>query len=230
MRIDRRAFLGSSAAAAIGTAACTQPPASPAPAAPAATGGVPASIQALKPMTAGVVPISADERGARLEKARKLMVDNKIGAIYLEGGSSMYYFTGVRWGLSERPFVCVIPAKGELGWVVPGFEEARARELVTGKADVRVWQEDESPYKQIAGILKDRGVSSRQGGRGGAPALLHLQRREEGAAGRGLQRRRGDHGRLPHVQVAGGDRAHAARERHHDRGLPRGVRHAAKRA
>lgn len=112
-------------------------------------------------MTAGVKPITADERAARLEKARKLMVDNKINAIYLEGGSSMFYFTGVRWGLSERPFVCVIPAKGDPAWVCPGFEEERARELVARNAEVRVWQEDESPYRQIAGILKDRGTTGR---------------------------------------------------------------------
>ena len=65
---------------------------------------------------------------ARIEKARRLMADNRLDAIVLEGGSSMFYFTGVRWGLSERPFVAVIPAKGELAWVCPGFEEsARAR-------------------------------------------------------------------------------------------------------
>ena len=161
MRMNRRAFLGSSAAAAIGTAACAQSPTQPAPAAPSpAPSGVPLSIQTLQSMTVGIVPISVDERKARVAKAQRLMAEHKIGAIYLEGGSSMFYFTGVRWGLSERPFVCVIPAKGDLGWVCPGFEEARARELVTGKADVRVWQEDESPYRQIAGILKDRGVSS----------------------------------------------------------------------
>jgi len=114
-------------------------------------------------MTAGIQPITAAERAARIEKARRLMVDNKIDAIYLEGGSSMFYFTGVRWGLSERPFVCVIPAKGNLAWVCPAFEEERARELVKGEADVRVWQEDESPYRQIAGILKDRGATGRVG-------------------------------------------------------------------
>ena len=161
MRIDRRVFLGTSAAAAVGTAACNQADTAQAQAPAAAAGGQPPSIAALKPMTGDVKPITADERAARIEKARKLMVDNKIDAIYLEGGSSMFYFTGVRWGLSERPFVCVIPAKGALGWVCPGFEEERARELVTAKdADVRVWQEDESPYKQIAAILKDRGVGS----------------------------------------------------------------------
>ena len=72
----------------------------------------------------------------------------------------MFYFTGVRWGPSERPFVGVIPAKGELAWVCPAFEEARARELIRFGTDVRTWQEDESPYRLIAQILKDRGVAT----------------------------------------------------------------------
>jgi len=111
-------------------------------------------------MTADVKPITKEERAARVQKAQQLMAANKIAALMLEGGSSMFYFTGVRWGLSERPFVCVIPAKGELAWVSPGFEEERARELVSKSAEVRVWQEDDSPYKQVAGILKDRGAAS----------------------------------------------------------------------
>ena len=166
MHLDRRAFLGSSAAAALGTAACSpaQSTATAAQPGPAAPSGVPASIQALKPMTDGIKPITAAERAARVEKARKLMVDNKLDAIFLEGGSSLFYFTGVRWGLSERPFVCVIPAKGEIGWVSPGFEEARARELVGGESDVRVWEEDESPYRQIVNIIKDRGLNTRRVG------------------------------------------------------------------
>jgi Xaa-Pro dipeptidase len=112
-------------------------------------------------MTAGIVPISTRDRQARIEKARRLMAENHIDAIILEGGSSLFYFTGVRWGLSERPFVAVIPAKGELAWVSPGFEEARARELIDlGARDLRTWQEDESPYRLIALILKDRGVAT----------------------------------------------------------------------
>jgi Xaa-Pro dipeptidase len=107
-----------------------------------------------------VVPISDDERRARIEKARKLMVDNGIGAMFLEGGTSMFYYTGVHWGNSERTFGVVIPAKGELAWVTPGFEEQRARELIKFSNDVRVWQEDESPYKVIAGILRDRGAAT----------------------------------------------------------------------
>jgi Xaa-Pro dipeptidase len=104
-----------------------------------------------------VVPISGAERLARIEKARKLMTENGISAIFIEGGTSMFYFTGVRWGNSERPFGVVIPAKGEIAWVTPGFEEERARELIKFGKDIRAWQEDESPYKVIAGIIKDRG-------------------------------------------------------------------------
>jgi Xaa-Pro dipeptidase len=159
----RRQFLqsGTAAGAALGLSACASPtPTASAQQAPSAAAGPHPAIAALKPMTAGVKPITREERAARVQKAQRLMADNKISAIYLEGGSSMFYFTGIRWGLSERPFVCVMPAKGELAWVCPGFEEERARELVGKSAEVRVWQEDESPYKQIAGILKDRGAAS----------------------------------------------------------------------
>ena len=165
-RITRRAFVATSAvaAAALGTRGldaqnATDRPGGPPP--PAAGGDVPAVIKALKPMTGGVRPISADERAARVEKARRLMRENGMDALLLEGGSSLYYFTGVTWSLSERPFLAVLPAQGEPGWVCPGFEEARARELVSApNADVRVWQEDESPFERVAGMLKDRGIAS----------------------------------------------------------------------
>jgi Xaa-Pro dipeptidase len=87
------------------------------------------------------------------------MAEHGLGAIVLEPGTSMSYFVDVRWGLSERPFLLVIPAKGELAYVAPGFEEARAREITTFTNDIRVWQEDEDWGALVAGILKDRGVS-----------------------------------------------------------------------
>jgi Xaa-Pro dipeptidase len=78
----------------------------------------------------------------------------------LEPGTTMNYFVNVRWGLSERPFLLVIPARGELAYVSPGFEEARAREITKFTDDVRVWQEDEDWGAVVAGILKDRGVTT----------------------------------------------------------------------
>ena len=124
----------------------------------------PEPIRQLRPMTEGVTPISDDERKARLEKARKLMVENRLDAIYLEGGSSMFYYTGVRWGNSERMFAVVIPARGDLAWICPKFEESRARELIRFGTDIRTWEEDSSPYKVVAQIFKDRGLRANRVG------------------------------------------------------------------
>src|SRR5215475_10198361 len=111
--MDRRAFLGTAAAAVVAAGGIeleAQRAAGP-------EVEIPASIRALKPMTSGVVPIPEQERRGRIEKARRLMVEQKIDALLIEPGSSMIYFTGVQWGLSERPFCCVIPAKGEIAYI-----------------------------------------------------------------------------------------------------------------
>ncbi len=121
---------------------------------------VPPSILALKPLPNPAPAITDDERRARVARAQRLMTEQGVGAVVLEGGTSMSYFAGVRWGLSERPFLLVIPAKGELAYVSPGFEEQRAREVIKFSNDVRIWQEDDDPLNLVAGILKDRGVST----------------------------------------------------------------------
>jgi Xaa-Pro dipeptidase len=173
MRVGRRKFLGTAAvgagAVAIGCAGGTEPASTTAAQSGGATSaaspsGLHPAIAALQPMTAGVVPISDDERKARIAKAQKLMTDQKIDAIFMEGTTSCFYYVGMRWGQSERTFGVVIPAKGAIAYVCPGFEEDRARELIKPAFgdEVRVWQEDESPYAVIAGIVKDRGVQFRR--------------------------------------------------------------------
>jgi Xaa-Pro dipeptidase len=157
MSINRRNFLKMTAgaagaygvAASAGSAAAGQ-------AAPAVAKGSP--LSRLKPMTAGVVPISDGERLARMEKARRLMIENKLEALVIEGGTGLIYFTDVSWWLSERVLAWILPAKGEMAWVCPKFEEDRARELIRFGTDVRTWEEDESPYKAIAGVFQDRGI------------------------------------------------------------------------
>ncbi len=102
-------------------------------------------------------PEAYAERVAQLQKAMK---EFGLEAVVLEPGPAMMYLTGVRWGKSERTFAVVLPAKGAPVWVLPGFEEMRSRELIRKGDEIRVWQEDESPYALIAQALKDRGVSS----------------------------------------------------------------------
>ena len=127
---------------------------------------LPTAIAALTLMRAEAKPITNDERRARIEKARRLMAQEKIDALVLTGGTSLVYFTNIRWGGGERLFACVIPAKGEPFFVCPAFEEDRAREQIRlgpfteGRADVRTWNEDESPYALVARGLKDRGVAA----------------------------------------------------------------------
>ncbi|HEX3234166.1 MAG TPA: Xaa-Pro peptidase family protein [Gemmatimonadales bacterium] len=119
---------------------------------------LPAPIRRLKPMTEGIRPIGDEERRVRIEKGQRLMTEQGVGAVLIEPGTTMAYFTGVRWSSSERTFAVLIPARGEPGWICPAFEEARARELIRFGTDVRTWQEDESPFRLIAGLLRDRGV------------------------------------------------------------------------
>jgi Xaa-Pro dipeptidase len=126
----------------------------------AQAGPIPESIRALQPLPGTAAPITDQERLGRIEKARKLMAEQGIGAIVLETGTSMTYFANVRWGLSERPFLLVIPQKGELAYVCPGFEEARAREITRFTKDIRVWQEEEDWGALVHGILKDRGITT----------------------------------------------------------------------
>ena len=120
---------------------------------------LPDSIRALKPMLDGVAPVGDAERRGRMDRARGLMGEHGISALVLEPGAAMHYFTGVDWELSERPFIAVLPRDGDLAFVCPAFEEARARELIRFADDVRVWQEDESPYRLLVGILRDRGAA-----------------------------------------------------------------------
>ncbi len=133
-----------------------------------AAGPLPPSIAALTSMKDQATPITMDERRARIESARRLMAGQKLDAIMLTGGTSLLYFTGVRWGNSERLFAVVIPARGEPFCVCPAFENDRAHEQLAlgplASADVRIWQEDESPFERVAEGLKDRGIS---GGRVG---------------------------------------------------------------
>ena len=92
------------------------------------------------------------------------MSENGLDAILLMTGTSLQYFSGIRWWGGERTFALVLPAKGAAFYVCPAFEEgARTRtgspmHLKGNQADVRVWQEDENPYQRIAQGLKERGI------------------------------------------------------------------------
>ncbi|HLZ39339.1 MAG TPA: Xaa-Pro peptidase family protein [Candidatus Sulfotelmatobacter sp.] len=126
---------------------------------------LPPSIARLKSRKADAQPITREERQQRQESARKLMLDHGLDAIVLMEGTSLRYFSGIRWWGGERMFALVLPAKGKAFYVCPAFEEGRAHEQIANapegaEADIRLWQEDESPYQLFAQGLKDRGMAS----------------------------------------------------------------------
>jgi len=126
---------------------------------------LPPSIAALKSRKDEATPITRAERQQRQERARKLMSENSLDAMVLMEGTSLRYFTGIRWWGGERMFALVLPAKGNAFYVCPAFEEGRAREQIKNgpegeHPDVRVWQEDESPYQRLAQGLQERGIAT----------------------------------------------------------------------
>ncbi|MDQ3139699.1 MAG: Xaa-Pro peptidase family protein, partial [Pseudomonadota bacterium] len=103
-----------------------------------------------------VVPIGADERLARIARAQTLMRAAGMSALLIEPGASLTYFTGVRWGRSERLTAAILPVEGEIAIVTPHFEEPSVRESLKVPGEVRIWHEDADPLAVVAGFLRDR--------------------------------------------------------------------------
>ncbi len=162
---SRRHFVASSSAVLTGAALGLRPQPQQSGVIKAGMTDLPEAIRELQPMTEGVTPISVEERRGRLEKARRLMREAKIGALVLTGGTSMEYFTGIRWGTSERMLAAIIPVRGSAFLVTPKFEEERAMEQAhTGPlgtdAQVFAWEEDENPHALVAKGMRERGLSA----------------------------------------------------------------------
>ena len=161
MKFSRRDFLQTAAVATVGLAK----PGMALAAQAEGKASQPEAIARLKSRKAEAKPITTAEREQRIEKARQLMAANKIDAIMIPGGTSLVYFTNIHWWMSERLFAIILPVKGNPFYVCPAFEEDRAREQIAGgpggtNAEVRTWQEDESPYQRIAEGLKDRKLTT----------------------------------------------------------------------
>jgi len=124
------------------------------------------AIAELKSRRAEARPIPNEERRARVERAQRLMRENRLDAIALGGGSSLFYFSGVRWGVSERLFLMILPARGEPFFISPAFEKGRALEqiaespIIGNPAHIFTWEEDVSPYSIVAMALKEHGLAT----------------------------------------------------------------------
>ena len=165
---------------------------------------LPEAFAGLKPLGSRVEPISAEEFHERVLKAQKLMSENSNGAaasrldaLFFAPGTSQYYFTGVHWQTSERLLALVIPRTGEPLLVVPAFEEGRLREQLHYSAEIRAWQEDESPTALVAASAGGPRVAHRARGRRGTGAVYIFHAFTAGRAGIGVRAGGRDHNKLP---------------------------------
>ncbi len=149
--LSRRSFIAGAGAAAAAVATTGSS---------ARAGGAAAPAADLKSITTGVQAISAEERLGRVARVQALMTAQKIGALLVESGSSLEYFTGISWRRSERTTAAIIPAKGAVLVVTPAFEEPSVRETLQVGGDVRIWNEPENPFEKIVEGLRDRGVAA----------------------------------------------------------------------
>jgi Xaa-Pro dipeptidase len=160
--LSRRRFLELSGISGVAVAAA---PLLTADAAQSEETPLPPSIASLKSRKTEATPITREERHGRQQRARQLMSENSFAALILMEGTSLKYFTGIRWWGGERLFALVLPAKGAAFYVCPYFEEGRAHEQIANAPDgadpdLRTWQEDENPYQLVAQGLKDRGIAA----------------------------------------------------------------------
>jgi Xaa-Pro dipeptidase len=169
MKFSRRDLIKSAAVATSGvvagavfseTAVGRQVPAQ------AATHSLPPAFEALQPLGDRVKPIRTEELQARVAHAQQLMTDSKprFEALYVTPGTTLVYYTGIRWWPSERIFAFMVPRQRDPLLVCPAFEEGRLREQLRWPVEIRVWQEDESPYPIIEKWLLERGIRTGQVG------------------------------------------------------------------
>ena len=143
--VSRRAFFGMTAAGAALIASASDSIAD-------------SPVENLNTLTAGVRPITAEEHAARIAALQSKMRQGRISSLLVESGSSLEYFTGIRWRRSERTTAAVIPEEGGVVVVTPFFEAPSIRELLKVPAEVRTWNEDESPFALIADAMRGQPV------------------------------------------------------------------------
>ena len=116
------------------------------------------ALASLSNMSTDITSVSKAEFERRLAKLQSVMQTKGTKAIYLHAGTNLYYFTGLRWGASERMTAAIVPAEGEIQYVAPGFEVDTLRDYWMIEGPIHCWQEHESPYELTNKILSELGV------------------------------------------------------------------------
>ncbi|WP_372760659.1 M24 family metallopeptidase [Pseudoalteromonas sp.] len=118
------------------------------------------ALASLSNMTRDLTPIQADEHLARIAKAQAYMQTHGIDAIYLNAGTNLAYFTGMRWYASERMVGAILPAQGAVQYIAPYFEIGSLNGFKVIDGPIRGWQEHENPYQLFVDVLAEMGIAA----------------------------------------------------------------------
>jgi Xaa-Pro dipeptidase len=109
------------------------------------------------PWTERAAPISRDEYIARQERARALLDHIGADSLIVGAGHSLRYFTGMAWGATERLVALVLPRNGAPIMICPAFELGSLEASLAVEAEIRLWEEDESPFALAAQAAREFG-------------------------------------------------------------------------
>jgi len=115
-------------------------------------------LAGLSPRPGRPPAIAVSEYEARLERARVLTAALGGDALLVGAGASLRYFTGVPWGATERLVALLLPRKGRPIMICPAFELGSLQADLKIEADIRLWQEHDSPAALVAQALAELGA------------------------------------------------------------------------
>ncbi|MBO9661335.1 Xaa-Pro peptidase family protein [Dokdonella sp.] len=103
-------------------------------------------------------PIAPAEYQQRLERARRLMRERGVDALLVTAGTTLRWFTGVPWGMSERLVAMLLTQDGDPVLVCPAFEEGSLDAVLRIAVVKRLWEEHEDPHALVAQAMTERGA------------------------------------------------------------------------
>jgi Xaa-Pro dipeptidase len=115
-------------------------------------------LAGLSPRPGRPPAIAAAEYAERLERARVLTAAMGADALLVGAGASLRYFTGVPWGATERLVALLLPRRGRPIMICPAFELGSLQADLRIDADIRLWQEHDSPAVLVGQALAELGA------------------------------------------------------------------------
>ena len=98
----------------------------------------------------------------RLNVLRELMAREGLECVVLVPGANLFYFTGLRKSMSERPIVAFVPLEGPLCLVLPVIEAPEARAALTFEMEMHTYSDEEGHLPAFRRVCGELGLAGRR--------------------------------------------------------------------